>query len=101
MTLVFPAATLLLISIVTNLTVESVKKLLNRNDAAYSSNILAVSVSVIVAIVICSVYLVMNDIAFSTKIGVEMFVMTYLSFLTATVGYDKVMQTIEQIKTTK
>lgn len=98
---VFPAATLLLISVVTNLTVEAIKKVLNNVETKYSANLLAVIVSVVVAIAVCGIYLVMNDIAFTLKIGVEMGVLTYVSFLVATVGYDKVMQMLSQIKLTK
>lgn len=98
---VFPAATLLLISVVTNLTVEAIKKVLNNVETKYSANLLAVIVSVVVAIAVCGIYLVMNGIAFTLKIGVEMGVLTYVSFLVATVGYDKVMQMLSQIKLTK
>ena len=43
----------------------------------------------------------MNDIAFTLKIGVEVCILMYLSFLTSTVGYDKVIQMIQQIQGTK
>lgn len=98
---VFPAATLLLISVVTNLTVEAIKKVLNNVETKYSANLLAVVVSIVVAIAVCGIYLVMNDIAFTLKIGVEAAVLTYVSFLVATVGYDKVVQMFSQIKLTK
>ena len=98
---VFPTATLLLISIVTNLTVEGIKKILNNVETKYSANLVAVVVSIITAVAVCGIYLVMNDIAFTLKIGVEMGVLTYLSFLVATVGYDKVMQMFGQLNNTK
>lgn len=95
----FLSTALLGVSILTNLTVEGVKKLLDKNDAKYSSNLLAAIFSVIIAAIGSGVYLVMADISFTTKIGVEIAVLMYLSFLTATVGYDKVMQMWNQIKT--
>lgn len=98
---VFPVTTLLIVSVVTNLTVEGIKKILDNVETKYSSNLLAVVVAVITAIAVCGIYLVMNDIAFTLKIGVEMGVLTYLSFLVATVGYDKVIQMFGQIKTNK
>ena len=45
--------------------------------------------------------MIMNDIGFSLKIGVSVVVLMYLSFLIATVGYDKVKQTLEQIMIAK
>ena len=43
----------------------------------------------------------MNDVAFTLKVGVEVCILMYLSFLTSTVGYDKVIQMIQQIRDTK
>ena len=43
----------------------------------------------------------MNDVVFSLKIGVEVLILIYLGFLISTVGYDKVIQTIKQIQTSK
>jgi hypothetical protein len=97
----FLAGALLVVSILTSLTVEGIKKLLNGNDLKYSSNVLAAVVSVVMAVAVSYAYLVMNDIAFTTKIGVEIFSLMYLSFLTSTVGYDKVVQMLGQIKLTK
>lgn len=92
---------LLIVSLATNLTVEGIKKVLNKTTTGYSSNVLAAVVSVVLSCVTCVVYLIMNDIAFSLKIGVEVLILMYLGFLTSTVGYDKVIQMIEQIQTIK
>lgn len=43
----------------------------------------------------------MTDTAFTLKIGVEVVVLMYLGFLVSTVGYDKVVQMIMQINSTK
>ena len=94
----FLTTALMMISVVTNATVEAIKKLLNKSDKNYSSNLLAAITSVIVAFVISGAYLILNDVVFTWKIGVEMAVLMYLSFLTATVGYDKVVQMIKQLK---
>lgn len=101
MSMTFPSVTLLLISILTNLTVEGIKKVLNKTDAKYSSNLLAVIVSIALALAVCGAYMIVNDIAITAKIGVEITALTYVSFLIATVGYDKVMQMLGQIKITK
>lgn len=97
----FLSGALLLVSLATNLTVEAIKKVLNGRETKYSSNLLAVIVAIIIAVAVSAAYLVMNDIAFTTKVGVEIGVLMYLSFLTSTIGYDKVVQMLSQIKITK
>ena len=89
---------LLAVSLLTNLTVEGIKKLLDGTNAKYSSNILAAMLSTILSVAVCAIYLIMNDIGFSVKIGVEIVVLMYLGFLVSTVGYDKVMQTLKQLQ---
>ena len=95
----FLTMALLIVSLVTNLTVEGIKNLLNGTNIKYSSNVLAAVISIIAAGVVCAIYLIMNDIIFTSKIGVEIAVLMYLGFLVSTVGYDKVVQMITQIKT--
>ena len=94
----FLTTALFVVSVATNLTVEGVKKILNTTTVNYSSNLLASIVSMLLACAVCIVYLVMNDIVFSMKIGVEVAILMYLSFLVSTVGYDKVIQMVKQIK---
>lgn len=98
MPIYFMTTALLIVTLVTNLTVEGIKKLLNETNKSYSSNVLAALISVIVSCLICVAYLVMNDTAFTLKIGIEIFILMYLGFLTSTVGYDKVVQMIAQIQ---
>lgn len=97
----FMIPALLVVSLLTNLTVEGIKKLLDESGRPYSSNILAVVISIVLACLSSIVYMIMNDIGFSLKIGVSVVVLMYLSFLIATVGYDKVKQTLEQIMIAK
>lgn len=97
----FMTTALLVVSLLTNLTVEGVKKLLNESGKNYSSNALAAILSIVLSCGICIVYLIMNDISFSMKIGVEIAVLMYLGFLVSTVGYDKVLQMLKQIQNVK
>ena len=101
MPIYFLTTALLVTSVVTNLTVEGVKKLFEGTKVKYSSNILAAISSAIIAGVVCVIYLIMNDIVFSMKIGVEIGVLMYLGFLVSTVGYDKVVQMLKQIQDIK
>lgn len=97
----FMTTALLAVSLLTNLTVEGIKKLLEGTNAKYSSNILAAILSAILSGAVCVIYLIMNDIGFSMKIGVEIVVLMYLGFLVSTVGYDKVIQTLKQLQANK
>nr|DAO28750.1 MAG TPA: hypothetical protein [Caudoviricetes sp.] len=97
----FMTIALLAVSLLTNLTVEGIKKLLDGTNAKYSSNILAAILSTILSGAVCAIYLIMNDIGFSVKIGVEIVVLMYLGFLVSTVGYDKVIQTLKQLQVNK
>ena len=97
----FMTTALLVVSLLTNFTVEGVKKLLNESGKNYSSNALAAILSILLSCGVCIVYLIMNDISFSMKIGVEIAVLMYLGFLVSTVGYDKVLQMLKQIQNVK
>lgn len=101
MPIYFMTTALLIVSLITNLTVEGIKKLLNETTIKYSSNVLAAVVAVLMSCAVCVIYLIMNDVAFTLKVGVEVCILMYLSFLTSTVGYDKVIQMIQQIRDTK
>ena len=101
MTISFMTSALLAVSLLTNLTVEGIKKLLDESNVKYSSNVLAAIFSTILSGAVCAVYLIMNDVAFSVKIGVEIAVIMYLGFLISTVGYDKVVQMLKQLKDVK
>lgn len=101
MPIYFMTTALLIVSLVTNLTVEGIKKLLNETTIKYSSNVLAAVVAVPMSCAVCAIYFIMNDVAFTLKVGVEVCILMYLSFLTSTVGYDKVIQMIQQIRDTK
>ena len=97
MSMGFLIPALLIISLATNLTVEGIKKLLDKSSKDYSSNLLAVIVAILISIGVCTGYMILNDIVFTLKIGVQIVLLMYLSFLVATVGYDKVVQMINQI----
>ena len=101
MPIYFMTTALLIVSLVTNLTVEGIKKLLNETTIKYSSNVLAAVVAVLMSCAVCVIYLIMNDVAFTLKVGVEIVVLMYLGFLISTVGYDKVIQMLKQIQSVK
>lgn len=101
MSISYITTAILAVALITNLTVEGLKKLLNDTTIKYSSNVLAAIVSVVVALAISVMYMIMQDAVFTPKIGVQIVSIMYLSFLSSTVGYDKVIQMIAQIKNGK
>lgn len=101
MPIYFLTTALLIVSILTNFTVEGIKKLLEGTKIKYSSNILAAVCAVILAFLVSGGYLIMNDLSFSLKTGIDIIILMYLSFLTSTIGYDKAVQMIKQLQEIK
>ena len=91
----FLISALALISVLTSLTVEALKKLLG--DKIKSYNLLAAIVAVVLTIAVSVGYLIYTGTAFTAQIGVIIVALIFLSFLAATVGYDKVVQMLKQI----
>ena len=92
----FIATALLVISVITSLTVEALKRILDKTKLKYSSNLLAAIVSLVISLIASIVYVVIKAIPFSAILVVEIIILMFLSFLVSTIGYDKVIQTIKQ-----
>jgi hypothetical protein len=86
------------ISVLTNLTVEGIKKVLDKRSANYSSNVMAAITSVVLSVALSAGYLIWTETALNARIAVELIALAYLSFLVSTNGYDKVVQAIKQIR---
>ena len=93
----FLLSVLALISALTTLTVEGIKKLLDEKHINYSSNILAVVVAFILTLIGSILYIVYFNVPVTAQVIVVIICLVFLSFLTATVGYDKIKQLIEQL----
>ena len=85
------------LSVFTSLVVEGVKKLLDEKGKIYSANLLAVIVSVISTLVVSILYIVYTSTPFTPQIIVTVIALMIFSFLSSTVGYDKIKQLIEQL----
>lgn len=88
---------LLAVSLLTNLTVEAIKTLIDKKLDNCHLNLMTAAVSVVLSVVITVGYLIMTETAINSKIAVELIILMYLSFLAATNGYDKVIQTVKEI----
>lgn len=94
-------ALLVAFSTVTSLLTEAFKKLLNDTTIKYSSNVLVVIIACIVGIFGTGVYYTLCGIEFTLANIVCMPLMGLATSVGSMVGYDKVIQTIKQIKINK
>lgn len=97
MTSGFLISALALISVLTSLTVEALKKLFNEKQIQYSSNLLAVVVSVVLTIAVSVGYILYFAIPVTIQVIITVIALAFLSFLGATVGFDKIKQLLEQL----
>lgn len=90
----FLIAALGIIAVCTSLTVEGIKKILDSVKKTYNSTILAVIVSFVLSVASSVGYIIYNGVMFTPRVGVEIVILVFLSFLCSTVGYDKVIKEI-------
>lgn len=88
---------LLACSILTSLTVEGIKKMVDDFKVKYSANIVTAIVAVVLAVALSVGYYLYRGLAFDTVFAMMLVSLVFLSWLCAMVGYDKVMQGIEQL----
>lgn len=91
------ATALMIVSALTTLTVEGIKKLLDENGATYKPNLLACYVSLVLSICTVVLYVVYTGVPVNNQLIASGIALIFLSFLCSTVGYDKVIQTLKQI----
>lgn len=92
---------LILISILTSLAVEGIKKILVEKHRSFSANILAVIVSTVLSIIVCVSDAVFNDTAFDLKFIWYLIDVIVVNAIISMVGYDKFKQTISQLQNIK
>ena len=87
-------------STITGLVVECIKKIIT-DKANISWNVAALIVAVFVGGCGCAIYYQLNGIPFTTNNIIYAVLMGFASALSSTLGYDKVKQTILQLKKTE
>lgn len=90
---------LLVVSTLTGLVTEAIKKLLAEHNKSYYSNTLACIVALVLSVGVGVGYVLFTNIAFTTQIIIYLIALAFMSWLCALVGYDKVIQTVSQFKT--
>ena len=81
----------------TSLLTEGIKKILDGMGKTYASNILVLAVAVIVGGGATALYYVNYQVPFTALNSVYLALMGVANWLGATLGYDKVRQTVAQI----
>ena len=89
-------ALLLVVSIFTGLVTEGIKMALDEANRTYKPNMLAGAVAVVLSVLVDVGY--MMETQFTEKMMVVLIALVLLSWLCAMLGYDKVIQSIMQIK---
>lgn len=91
--------TLAIISVLTTLSTESTKKILDSLKIEYASNIIALICSIVISAVMCLIYpVIIEGAVFSPALVLEAVIMAFMGVLSATLTYDKVVQALKQIK---
>lgn len=88
----------LVTSTFTGLGTEAIKKLLIEHNKTYHANTLAGVVAVVLSAAIGGGYGILTGLEFSAPTIIYLVALIFISWLCAMVGYDKVVQTITQIK---
>ncbi len=81
----------------TSLITEGIKKLLDEAKVSYAANLLVFIVAIIVGCGATALYYVNYQVPFTALNSVYLALMGIANWLGATLGYDKVRQTIAQI----
>ncbi|MCD8216710.1 MAG: aminopeptidase [Clostridiales bacterium] len=90
---------LLIVSVLTGLVTQALKTLFDEHNRRYMANTLAGVVAVILSLGIGIAYLILTNIHINAQAAVYLIALIFLSWLSAMVGYDKVIQAISQFKT--
>ena len=89
---------LLIVSTLTSLVTEAIKKILSDRGITYYSNTLAGVVATVMSTAIGVGYTVLTGVGFTAQTIVCIVMMVFASWLCSMVGYDKVIQAIKQFK---
>lgn len=92
---------LMIISTLTSLVTEAIKKIMTESNKTYSANAVAGIVSAVLSTGVSIGYMVLASVPFSAKAVVYIVAMVFMSWLCAMIGYDKVVGVIGQFKNNK
>ena len=85
------------VSVANSLLTEAIKQVLDEFEKAYSSNVIAGIVSVVVGGFMCYSHAMFSGIEPTHLMFITYIAFVVMSWVCAMVGYDKVMQAVKQI----
>lgn len=86
----------LAVSVATSLTTEAIKML--AGDRKWNWNIVSCIVTLVLAIGACAGYAINNNVALTAQFALVVIAFTYICWLCAMLGYDKVTEAFGKIK---
>jgi hypothetical protein len=89
---------LMIVSTLTGLTTEAIKNILTEHNRTYHANTLAAIVSVVLSVIASVCYILVKGLTFTGPVVVCIVALTFMSWLCAMVGYDKVVGQFKNIK---
>lgn len=89
---------LLVVSTVTGFATEAVKTILTEHNKTYKANTLAGVMAAIISIIVGVGYVLLMNSTFAVQSAMFILALTISGWLCAMVGYDKIIQAIEQFK---
>lgn len=92
---------LLIVSTLTGLVTEGIKVLLTEWGKTYKANTLAGIAAIVLSIIVGIAYAILSGSVLNAQMVVYLVAIVLLSWLSAMVGYDKVIQAISQFKISK
>lgn len=92
---------LMVVSTLTGLTTEAVKNIMTEHNVKYRANTVAAIVSVVLSVVISIGYITVKGLTFTAPIAVCIVALTFMGWLCAMVGYDKVVGQFKNVKEDK
>lgn len=92
---------LMVIATMTGIVTEAIKEFLKERNIKYYANALAGYVSVGLSFALSIGYIIVTETAVNAKLIVYLIALVLLSWLSAMIGYDKVIQAISQFKKVK
>lgn len=101
MTITLFMALLVVLAVAVSLLTEAVKKFFEGTEVTYSSNVVVLILSIVVGIFGTAMAYVSLGIAFTPPNIICMVLMAVAVWVGSMLGYDKVIQMIEQLKNVK
>lgn len=89
---------LMVVSTLTGFVTEAVKSIFTEHNWKYSANTLAGICAFVVALAVGICYVLFTGIAVTNQVVIMIIALVVMSWLCAMVGYDKVIQSLEQFK---